>query len=137
MLLSSKSITSVFVPEFVGNPVDINILVAVEKVLFCFVLFCNRGDTSITAGSVRGSYAKPLSAGCRRYHLTHTRLGYDFVLGEISFSILQMQRRLRPDSNPRLEATYRHSQTLASYRSRYRGRVNLLTYLLYTYNNQC
>ena len=33
MLLSSKSITSVFVPEFVGNPVDINILVAVEKVI--------------------------------------------------------------------------------------------------------
>ena len=89
--------------------------------LFCF-LFCNRGDTSITAGSVRGSYAKPLSAGCRRYHLTHTPLGYDFVLGEISFSILQMQRRLRPNSNPRLEATYRHSQTLASYQSRHRGR---------------
>ena len=46
-----------------------------------------------------------------------------FVLGEISFSILQMQRRLRPDSNPRLEATYRHSQTLASYRSRHRGEL--------------
>ena len=88
-----------------------------------FGLVCNRGDTSITAGSVRGSYAKPLSAGCRRYHLTHTPLGYDFVLGEISFSILQMQRRLRPDSNPRLEATYRHSQTLASYRSRHCGRA--------------
>merc|ERR1712008_162587 len=49
-----------------------------------------------------------------------------FVLGEISFSILQMQRRLRPDSNPRLEATYRHSQTLASYRSRHRGRAELI-----------
>ena len=46
-----------------------------------------------------------------------------FVLGEISFSILQMQRWLRPDSNPRLEATYRHSQTLASYRSRHRKKV--------------
>ena len=40
--------------------------------------------------------------------------GMIFVIGErLTFSNLQMQRRRRPDSNPRLEATYRHSQTLA------------------------
>ena len=31
------------------------------------------------------------------------------VVGEISFSNLQMQRWLRPDSNLGLEATYRHT----------------------------
>ena len=41
-------------------------------------LFVTEEILSITAGSDRGSYAKPLSAGCRRYHLTHTPLWYDF-----------------------------------------------------------
>ena len=89
--------------------------------MFLF-LFLTEEILGITAVSERGSYAKPLWLRCKRYHLTLTTLGYDFVLGEISFSILQMQRRLRPNSNPRLEATYRHSQTLASYQSRHRGR---------------
>ena len=36
------------------------------------------------------------------------------VVGEsFSFSTLQMQRRLRPDLNARLEATYRHSHLLS------------------------
>ena len=64
-----------------------------------FFWFVTEEILSITAGSDRGSYAKPLWLRCKRYHLTLTTLGYDFVLGEISFSILQMQRRLRPDSN--------------------------------------
>ena len=99
-------------------------------------LFCNKGDTSITAGSIQGSYTWPLSAGCRHYHLTPTPLGYEFefVLGErLTFSNLQMQRRLRLDLNPRLEATYRHSQTLGSYRSRHRSRAwtNGIDFFLY------
>ena len=55
---------------------------------------------SITAGSDQGSYAKPLL--CKRYPLT---------IGEsLSFSTFQkMQRWLRPNSNARLEATYRYS----------------------------
>merc|ERR1711956_20441 len=43
-----------------------------------FFWFVTEEILSITAGSDRGSYAKPLSAGCRRYHLTHTPLWYDF-----------------------------------------------------------
>ena len=58
---------------------------------------------SITAGSDRGSYAKPRYAS--------VILSLAGVVGEsLSFSTLQkMQRWLRPDSNARLEATYRHS----------------------------
>ena len=51
------------------------------------------------------------------------------VVGEsLSFSTLQMQRRLRPDLNTRLEATYCHSHlsfvTRLSKRS-HRGRLKL------------
>ena len=43
-----------------------------------FFWFVTEEMLSITAGSDRGSYAKSLSAGCRRYHLTHTPLCYGF-----------------------------------------------------------
>ena len=47
------------------------------------------------------------------------------VVGEsFSFSTLQMQRRLHPDSNVRLEATYRHSHLLLRLNERrHRGRL--------------
>ena len=46
------------------------------------------------------------------------------VVGEsLSFSTLQMQRRLRQDSNGRLEATYRHSHSSSCLSDRrHRGR---------------
>ena len=50
------------------------------------------------------------------------------VVGEsISFSNLQMQRRLRPDSNARLEVTYRHSLIHLRARSDHghRGRLGM------------
>ena len=56
------------------------------------------------AGSDRGSYAKPLC-------YASVILSLAVVLGEsLSFSIFaNANRRLQPDSNARLEATYRHS----------------------------
>ena len=51
------------------------------------------------------------------------------VVGEsLSFSTLQMQRRLRPDSNARLEATYRHSHLSSRLNERrHRGRHGSLS----------
>ena len=47
---------------------------------------------------------------CRAHIRASIILSLVGVVGEsLSFSILQMQRRLRPDSNGRLEATYHHS----------------------------
>ena len=51
------------------------------------------------------------------------------VVKSLSFSILHLQRRLRPDLNVRLEATYRHSHLSSRLNERrHRGRLDFRSF---------